>query len=99
MYVSQSRQIPFYNIIFVLILSSYMYLYLFLLLSLNSPVEEGGGEGYSLYRPIRKATPERGTFSRLRVYERVGISLVEVYERVGKSVIPVCRKRPRRASR
>ena len=82
----------------MLILSSYMYLYLFLLLSLNSPVE-GGGEGYSLYRPIRKATPERGTFSRLRVYERVGISLVEVYERVEKSVIPVCRKRPcRRAS-
>ena len=44
MYVSQSRQIPFYNIIFVLILSSDMYLYLFLLLSLNSPVEGGGGE-------------------------------------------------------
>ena len=77
-----------------------MYLYLFLLLSLNSPVEGGGGGGgYSLYRPIRKATPERGTFSRLRVYERVGILLVEVYERVEKSVIPVCRKRPRRASR
>ena len=79
-----------------------MYLYLFLLFSLNSLVEGGGGggeEGYSLYRPIRKATPERGTFSRFRVYERVGISLVEVYERVVKSVIPVCRKRPRRASR
>ena len=45
-YVSQSRQIPFYNIIVVLILSSFMYLYLFLSLSLNSPVEgEGGGEG------------------------------------------------------
>ena len=90
-YVIQSRQIPFYNIIFVLILSSFMYLYLFLSLSLNSPVE---GEG-----PIPKATPERGTFSRLRVYERVGISLVEVYERLRKSVIPVCRKRPKRANR
>ena len=36
--------------------------------------------------------PERGTFFRLQVYERVGISLVVVcmYERVGKSVIWVC---------
>ena len=31
--------------------------------------------------------PERGTFSRLQVYERVGILLVEVYEMVGKFVI------------
>jgi len=34
-----------------------------------------------------EAPPERGTFFRLQVYERVGISRVEVYERVGKSVI------------
>ena len=34
-----------------------------------------------------EALPKRGTFFRLQVYERVGISLVEVYERVGKSVI------------
>ena len=32
---------------------------------------------------------ERGTFFRLTVYERVGISLVEVYEREGKCVISV----------
>jgi len=35
---------------------------------------------------------ERGTFFRLQVYKRVGISLLEVYERVGKSVISVCKK-------
>ena len=39
-----------------------------------------------------KAPPERGTFFRLQVYERVGISLVEVYKRVGKSVIWVCER-------
>ena len=33
-----------------------------------------------------EAPPERGTFFRLQVYERVGISLVEVYKRVGKPV-------------
>ena len=31
--------------------------------------------------------PERGTFFRLQVYRRVGISQVEVYKRVGKSVL------------
>ena len=40
--------------------------------------------GHSL---CREAPPERGTFVRLQVYERVEISLLEVYERVGKSVI------------
>ena len=35
----------------------------------------------------REAPPERGTFCRLQVYKRVGISQVEVYEREGKSVI------------
>ena len=38
------------------------------------------------------APPERGTFLRLQVYERAGISLVEVHERVWKSVISVCMK-------
>ena len=44
------------------------------------------------------APPERGTFFRLQLYERVGILLVVVYERVGKSVISVCEmpKRPNR---
>ena len=41
----------------------------------------GGGTPYDgLYG---KAPPERGTFFRLQVYERVGISLVEAYKRVG----------------
>ena len=34
-----------------------------------------------------EAPPERSTFFRLQVYERVGILRAEVYERVGKSVI------------
>ena len=45
--------------------------------------------GHSL---CREAPPERGTFVRLQVYERIEISLVEVYERVGKSVIWVCKR-------
>ena len=45
-----------------------------------------------------EATPERGTFFRRQLYERVGISLVEVYERVGKSLIWVC-ERAQRVSR
>ena len=45
-----------------------------------------------------EAPPERGTFFRLQVYERVGILLVEVYKRVGKSVIWVC-ERAQRANR
>ena len=41
----------------------------------------GGGTPYNgLYG---EAPPERGTFFRLQVYERVGISHVEVYKRVG----------------
>ena len=39
--------------------------------------------------------PKRGTFFRLQVYKRVGISLVEVFERVWKSVISLCKKRKR----
>ena len=48
-------------------------------------VMRGGGTPYNgLYG---EALPERGTFFRSQVYERVGISQVEVYKRVGKSVI------------
>ena len=36
-----------------------------------------------------EALPEMGTFFRLQVYKRVGISHVNVYKRVGKSVIQV----------
>ena len=39
--------------------------------------------------------PERGTFFRLQVYKRVGISLLEVFERVWKSVISLGKKRKR----
>ena len=42
--------------------------------------------------PFGEAPPERGTFFRFQVYERVGISLVEGYERVGKFVISVSKK-------
>ena len=34
-----------------------------------------------------EAPPERGTFFRVQVYKRVGISRADVYERVVKSVI------------
>ena len=56
-------------------------------------VAGGGGTPYDgLYR---EAPPERGTFFRLQVYERVGISLVEAYKRVGNSVIWVCERAQR----
>ena len=42
----------------------------------------GGGGGATPYDGLyREAPPERGTFFRLQVSERVGISLVEVCER------------------
>ena len=45
----------------------------------------GGGTPYNgLYG---EAPPERGTFFRLQVYKRLGISRAEVFEGVGKSVI------------
>ena len=47
----------------------------------------GGGGGTPYNGLYVEAPPERGTFFRLQVYKRVGISLAEVYERVGKSVI------------
>ena len=40
----------------------------------------------------REALLERGTFFRLQVYKREGISQVEVYKRVGKSVILVFKR-------
>ena len=48
--------------------------------------------GYSLWWPIRGGSPERGTFFRLQIYERVRIPWVEVYERIGKPVIAVCER-------
>ena len=44
---------------------------------------------YGLYR---EALPERGTFLRLQVNKKVGISLVQVYERVREYVISVYKK-------
>ena len=53
----------------------------------------GGGGGDTQYNGLYgEAPPERGTFFRLQVYERVGILLVEVYESVGLSVISVRKK-------
>ena len=40
----------------------------------------------------REAPPERGTFFRLQLYERVGILQVKLYKRIGKSVILVCKR-------
>ena len=48
------------------------------------PEPRGGTPYNGLYG---EAPPERGTFFRLQVYKRVGISQVEVYKRVAKSVI------------
>ena len=47
----------------------------------------GGGEGTPYNGLYLEAPPERGTFFRLQVYERVGISQVEIYKSVEKSVI------------
>ena len=47
----------------------------------------GGGRGTLCNDLYREALPERGTFFRLQVHERVEILLVEVYNRVGESVI------------
>ena len=46
-----------------------------------------GGLGTPYNGLYGEAPPEKDTFFRLQVYERVGISQVEVYKRVGKSVI------------
>ena len=48
------------------------------------PQEVVGGTPYiGLYW---EALPKRGTFFRLQIYKRVGISQVEMYKRVGESV-------------
>ena len=52
------------------------------------------GIGYSLWWPIRaygEASPERGTFFRIPVYEGAQISVAEVHKRVEKSVW-VCKR-------
>ena len=65
--------------------SSYLLKYLQKLALREVPGGGGGGTPYDgLYGD---APPERGTFFRLQVYIRVGISQVQVYKRVGKSVI------------
>ena len=55
--------------------------------NVNYPPGEKGTPFKVLYW---EAPPEKRTFFRLQVYERVGILLVEVFQRVGKSVIWVC---------
>ena len=56
----------------------------------------GGGGGVTPYNGLYGESPSaRGTFLRLQVYTRVGISQVEVYEKVEKSVISV-RKRTKK---
>ena len=53
--------------------------------------------GFTPYNgPYGEAPPEKGTFFKLQVYERVGLLLVEVCERERKNVIWV-RERARRA--
>jgi len=59
-------------------------------LTVMIPMHTQGGTPYNgLYR---EAPPEVGSFFRLQVYEKIGISLVEVHERRWKSVISVCQK-------
>ena len=51
------------------------------------------GEGNTQYNgPYGEAPPERGTFFRLQVCDRVGILLVEVCESVRLSVISIRKK-------
>ena len=50
---------------------------------------EGGGGVTPYNGRYGEALPERGTFFRLQVYERLVISLAEVYRRAGKPVISV----------
>ena len=46
-----------------------------------------GGEGTFYNGLYGEASPEGGTFFKLQVYKRVGISRVQVNKRVGKSVV------------
>ena len=60
--------------------------------SANLQTHSPGEWGTSYNAMCGQAPPERGTFFRLQVHERVGISRIEVYERVGRSIIAVCKK-------
>ena len=52
--------------------------------------------GGTLYNVLYgEAPPKKGTFFRLYVYERIGISLAKVYERIEKSDISVYKKAQR----
>ena len=66
-----------------------MFLLLLLVCVFSTQKSLGGTPYNSLYGEV---LPKRGTFFRLQVYERVGISQVEVYEMVGESVISVFEK-------
>ena len=62
------------------------------IIKLTCSAPKGGGDGGTPYDGLYwEALPERGTFLRLQVYERVRSFLVEVYEREGKSVMSVCK--------
>ena len=67
----------------------------------NQTPRGGGGDGGTHYDDLYgEALPERGTFFKLQVYERGGISLGDVYKRVGKSVIWICKRvQKKRANR
>ena len=56
-------------------------------LKIRVPAYPGPGGGTPHNGLYGEAPFERGTFFRLQVYKRLGISRAEVYERVGKSVI------------
>ena len=65
-------------------------------LPFSCPLCPGGGGWVTPYNGLYgESPPERGTFLRLQVYTRGGISQVEVYEKVEKSVISV-RKRTKK---
>ena len=54
---------------------------------------DGLGGGGTLFNcRYGEALPQRGTFFRRQVYERVGTSILEVYEMEWKSVISVSKK-------
>ena len=61
--------------------------FFFLSVILACEARMGGGGGTPYNGLYGEAPPERGTFFRLQVYKRVGISQVEVHKRVAKSVI------------
>ena len=62
---------------------------------LDAQTRRGGGELPLIVYTSEEGPPERGTFFRLQVYDRVEILLFEVYGRVGRSVIWVCERAQR----